>query len=473
MKSLKKRLFVILVAATGLIWLFAVCWIYVGTKREVEGVLDARLQEAARMVTSLASAGVSSPQKQAHSSYVSEIPAYERQLSCQIWSLDGRLVARSSGAPDTILSDIRAGFSERMIDGETWRVYTIEDAAKGIRVLVGDRLGLREHLVAELIMGLLAPTLLIGPLLGILIWASLNRGLKPLQAMAAELGRREADDMNPMETSRVPIEIYPLIASLNGLFAKVQAARRREREFIAFAAHEIRTPLAGLRTQAQISIAATDRPTRETALRQILVAVDRTSRLVRQLLAVAKLDSAHEKPQVTEVNIGEALQEIIEGLPASDRKTRTIIDPALNRTLLPVNRELLLLALRNLQENAVRHMPPQGLIRWSAERTPEAVTVSVEDEGPGIPADEMHLVRKRFFRGQHKSVLGSGLGLPIVEVALAANDARLVLRNRTDRSGLRAEMVWRSVRDPDQACSTDPPQPFGFERIEQQPLQAT
>ena len=196
MNSLKSRLFAILVAATSLIWLAATCWIYVGATREIESVLDARLQEAARMVLSLASGnGVGATLKDGTFGPAPEIMSYERQLSCQIWSLDGRLVARSSGAPDESLSDRRAGFSQRLIKGETWRVYTAEDTTKGVRVSVGDRLGLRAHLVEEIIKGLLAPLLLAIPLLGLLIWASLSRGLRPLQALARELGNRNAADM--------------------------------------------------------------------------------------------------------------------------------------------------------------------------------------------------------------------------------------------------------------------------------------
>ncbi len=312
MNSLKSRLFLILVAATSLIWLAATCLIYVGATREVESVLDARLQEAARMVLSLASGnGVGAAQKDGNSGQAPEILNYERQLSCQIWSLDGRLVARSSGAPNESLSDKRAGFSERHINGETWRVYTAEDTARGVRVLVGDRLGLREHLVEEIIKGLLAPLLLTIPLLGLLIWASLSRGLRPLQALAQELGRRNADDMSPVETGTIPAEIRPVISSLNNLFLKVLDAMRHEREITAFAAHELRTPLAGLRTQAQIAMVAKDSATRDAALRQIIFAVDRTTRMVRQLLAMAKLDSNHE-PKRSSINIGDLIQEVIE-----------------------------------------------------------------------------------------------------------------------------------------------------------------
>jgi two-component system, OmpR family, sensor histidine kinase QseC len=164
MSSLKRRLFLILVAATGLIWLVATCWIYVGTTREVENVLDSRLQESARMVLSLATSnGFGSLQKDADASHAADILSYEHQLSCQIWSLDGRLVARSSGAPSESLSDTRTGFSERTINGKTWRVFTAEDTAENVRVLVGDRLGLREAFVTDIMKGLAAPMFLTAP----------------------------------------------------------------------------------------------------------------------------------------------------------------------------------------------------------------------------------------------------------------------------------------------------------------------
>lgn len=456
MNSLRSRLFVILVAATGLIWLFAACWIYIGAKQEVETVLDARLQEAARMVASLVpSSGLPPAGQGPTSSHVIDIPSYERQLSCQIWSLDGQLVAKSSGAPATKFTDTRAGFSDRKIDDENWRVYTIEDHSKGIRVLVGDRLGQRTHLVAELIKGLLAPMLLMIPLLGFLIWVSLNRGLRPLRIMAEGLQARDADDMSPVDVGRLPKEIHPVVASLNGLFAKVQTARQHEREITAFAAHELRTPLAGLKMQAQISIAAHDKPTRDAALRQIMIAVDRTTRLVRQLLTVAKLDATQEAEHNTTINIGTVLDEIVSALPVPNVGVQIAIDPSLRRTTVNTNRELLTLAIRNLHENALHHMPDTGVVRWSTETVGDELVVFAEDEGPGIPDDEIALATNRFFRGRHKSAVGSGLGLSIVELALKASGARLILQNRTDRSGLRVQIIWPISRAPQSHTSSE------------------
>ncbi len=442
MTSLRTRLFAILVAATGLIWLCAAAWIYIQTKTEVEHVLDTRLQEAARMVQSLVanSDGAGSHNAQADPAVVPQQASYERQLSCQIWSLDGRLVARSSGAPNERLSDHPEGFSEQVVNGETWRVYAVEDATKGIRVMVGDRLGLRERLVTDLIKGLLAPTLLIIPLLGLLIWTSLGRGLRPLQNMAEELQNRDAEDMRAIDARHAPREIRPVVGALNKLFEKVDTARRHEREVTAFAAHELRTPLAGLKTQAQIAMTAADPTIKAGALRQILVSVDRTSRLVRQLLAVARLDARADTERNDHVNVGQMLEDVAAALhPTSDR-IRVILDPALHQTSLHTNLELLTVALRNLFENALQHMPNGGTARWSVQKGNGRLLIALEDEGPGIPDEELSHVANRFFRGRHRSASGSGLGLAIVELALRRLNASLTLKNRSDRTGLRAEV---------------------------------
>jgi len=228
LKSLRGRLFIILVSATGLIWLCATAWIFLQTRAEVERVLDTRLQEAARMVSSLAiNADVPSPAgSQPGSVPAPERAGYERQLSCQIWSLDGRLVARSSGAPDDSLGNQKDGFSDQQVGGETWRVYAISDSSKRLRVLVGDRLGLRERLVSDLVMGLLWPAIFIVPLLGLLIWTSLGRGLRPLHYLAVDLQDRSVDDMRPIDLSHTHPEIIPIVNSLNIATSPVSIAKK-------------------------------------------------------------------------------------------------------------------------------------------------------------------------------------------------------------------------------------------------------
>ncbi|MDQ0391317.1 sensor histidine kinase [Labrys monachus] len=436
MTSLRRRLFFLLLPATAAIWLCAVAWIYLGSRTQLEHVLDTRLQEAARMVHSLAGSG---DMQAAPAASEGDDVGYARQLSCQIWSFDGRLVARSSGAPNESLAQDKEGFADRVVDHEMWRVYTIVDAAKGIRIAIGDRIGLRDRLVRDLVAGLVAPALLIIPLLGGLIWLSLGRGLKPLNDVAGEIVSRSGEDMRPVSGAHAPAEIRPLIAALNSLFGKVEATRRHEREITAFAAHELRTPLAGLKTQAQVALAARDTAVREGALRQILVSVDRTSRLVRQLLALAKLEAMPASQGEAAVNVGALLREVVAALPTPGR-IDVEIDPALDDMVLRGSAECLHLVLRNLHENAVEHMRDPGRIRWRL--LPDVGGLAVEDEGPGIPEPELGLVTRRFYRGHNRSPTGTGLGLTIAKMAAEKIHAGLELSNRGDRVGLRCSLTW-------------------------------
>ncbi len=443
MTSLKRRLVLILLAATGVIWLCATGWIYASSRSELEHVLDTRLQEAARMVHSLVAGGNIAAAEAVAQATAPPEAGYERQLSCQIWSLDGRLVAKSGGAPEEALAGPAEGFSERTVNGEPWRVYTILDPDKGVRVMVGDRIGLRDRLVRDLVAGLLAPVILVVPLLGLLIWISVGRGLAPLHAVAGDIAARDGEDMRPVAPASAPAEIRPLLEAINGLFAKVEAARRQERDVTAFAAHELRTPLAGLKTQAQIALAAHDAPTREGALRQILVSVDRTTRLVRQLLALAKLEGT-PSPSLEasgETEAGALLRDIVRqtSKPAT---AHVVVDHALDGVKLKGDREALHLMLRNLHENAVEHTVEHaaggGTISWR----PCAGGLCVEDDGPGIPEDELPLVTRRFYRGRSRSGAGSGLGLTIATMAAARAGARLTLENRPDRQGLKVAVIW-------------------------------
>jgi two-component system sensor histidine kinase QseC len=180
---------------------------------------------------------------------------------------------------------------------------------------------------------------------------------------------------------------------------------------------------------------------------------------------MAKLDSTPMAKQ-SSVNIGEVIREVIDSLPVSDRNAQVKLEPALASLVVIANRELLLIALRNLHENAARHMQQPGDIRWSMARSADALTVFIEDDGPGIPDDEIALVTNRFFRGRNKNALGSGLGLSIVDRALRGSGARLVLENRADTRGLRAQIVWKIARDDTAQTLPEASHRLGFPRSE-------
>lgn len=440
MSSISKRLFLILVLTTGLVWLSAVVWIFLSTRAEVERVLDARLMEAGRMVSSLIVSqdiNVDPGQTTVPDLAMRSHGSYDRQLSCQIWSLQGSLVGRSNGAPDQELSAHADGFSETVIDGERWRVYAVTNAELGVRVLVGDNLIIRDGLVNDVIRGLLLPAVLILPILAILIWLSVRRGLEPLRKIAGDLAARPASDLRPIEDVRTAKEIAPVLQSLNGLFTRVDRLRERERNFTAFAAHELRTPLAGLKTQAQVALASGDGTIRDQALRQIMVGVDRTGRLVRQLLDMSAIEALDQSDRNGIVRPGHILRSLADELSDRERNVTVEVAPAIDDMKLNMETELFTLAARNLIENAVNHSPPGGVVRCRAAGAGEGGQVIIEDDGPGIPEEELPRVTERFFRGRNKAPVGSGLGLAIVELALGSSGWRLQLENR-DAGGLRA-----------------------------------
>ncbi len=438
--SIARRLFLILVLTTGVVWLSAVVWIFLSTRAEVERVLDARLMEAGRMVSSLIA-----DREIALDPDRMSVPgrpergrsAYDRQLSCQIWLLDGTLIARSEEAPDQKLAEHADGISETVIDGERWRVYAITNAELGVRVLIGDNLRIRDGLVNDVIRGLLLPALLILPALAVLIWLSVRRGLAPLRKIAGDLEARPASDLRPIEDVQTATEILPVLQSLNGLFARVTSLRERERNFTAFAAHELRTPLAGLKTQAQVALASDDRAIRDQALRQIVMGVDRTGRLMRQLLDISAIEAREGGGATGAVRPGPMLRSLAEELGDPARGVTVEVSSALDGVVLDMEPELFALAARNLMENAVNHSPPGGIVRCRAGEESERGRVVIEDDGPGIPEDELSRATERFFRGRNKVAVGSGLGLAIVELALDRSGWLLQLENRR-AGGLRA-----------------------------------
>ena len=447
MRSLRGRLFVLLFSATLAVWSAAAVWTYFSTRADVQRVLDRRLVEAAGMVASLvqnSSGAISRP-------VAATVPsaAYSRQLSCQIWTLDWRLVGRSASAPAAPLAAGKTGFSERSIQGEQWRVYTLIEPNLGLRILVGDNLSVRRNLVGDVLTGLLLPALVALLALGLLIWSAIERGLVPIRRVARELSNRQAEETGPLRAACPDAELRPLIEAINGLFARLQTLRENERHFIASAAHELQTPLAGLKAHAQIALAAREAAVREQSLRSIQTSVDRTSRLVQQLLDLSREEAEAELAIARWMPLERAVVSVVEEISPmlGKRKVSVEIDKSAQSAEIYVDEGGLQLAVRNLISNAIEHSPAGSRVTVSASAGADWTDIVISDEGPGIPTGEVEHIRQRFVRGSRAKGPGSGLGLSIVELVLERAGATLHLRNAADR-GLRAVMRFpsRSVR---------------------------
>jgi two-component system, OmpR family, sensor histidine kinase QseC len=432
MMSIRTRLFAILALVTALVWGGAVVWVEVQTRNEVQRVLDRRLMESARMVSSMIQPGSLSPVVNEEGG--GRLAAYDQQLACQIWSMQGELIARSRSAPSAMLASGEDGFSERVIDGERWRVYTVHVPEGGYRVMVGDNLAVREHLVGSVVTGLLGPAVLGLLALGVLIWWSVGAGLRPIQQMTQALASRRADDLTPVDVAPGGKDLQPFVSALNDLIARVSEARRRETEFTAAAAHELRTPLAGLRVQAQIAANATDEGVRKHALEQIQTSVDRTARLVTGLLALAREDEAA-------IEADDRRWVDLRALLANDADARLeVLDQAFRIYVQPDRFET---AVANLLANA--QAMASSRIRVAVEGQGNDAILVVEDDGPGVSTADLERLGRRFFRTSDAPVGGSGLGLSIVLSTMKAHGGA-VRFTPSALGGLRVELHGLPIR---------------------------
>jgi two-component system sensor histidine kinase QseC len=259
-----------------------------------------------------------------------------------------------------------------------------------------------------------------------------GQGLSPLRRVARELAGRDPAETGPLTTAQPSRELQPLVDAINGLFERLERLRANERHFIASAAHELQTPLAGLKAHAQIALSASDPTVRDKSLRSIDASVDRTSRLVEQLLDLAREEAAAAPVASRWIRIESVVHAIGDELRVflQRRDVRLQLDGSASNAEIYADEPGLTLGLRNLIRNAVEHSPEGSEVQVTIGRDGGTRCISIVDQGPGILAEDLPRIRDRFVRGSRAKNAGSGLGLSIVELVAARFDAELDLANQ-------------------------------------------
>jgi signal transduction histidine kinase len=357
----------------------------------------------------------------------------------RIWS-EGRLVMRSDTGPNIKTPPTRDGFEDVVAGQLKWRVYTLHVPGEPVSVQVGERLGIRAALVRGISLDLALPLLLLVPAGALLIWLSLRDGLRVLRALVEELGRRTARDLSPLPLRAWPTDLGPLVRSINQLLGRIERSFHHERRFVDQAAHQLRTPLAVVKLQAQMIAREQDPQERLETVRQLSGGVDRAALLIDRLLTLARLESELEVRG--EGDLGAEAQAALVDLAAlaAERGVGLAFEGA--PTLVRGDPTLLRLICANLIENAVRHAPIGSEVEIIVAPAPDGAVFRVLDAGKGIAAEDRERVLERFYRG--KDVTGGvGLGLSIVAEAVRLVAARLDLRSRSDgRQGLEAWVTF-------------------------------
>ena len=364
---------------------------------------------------------------------------YLNKFSFQILDADGKLLLQSSTAPKIALSTSKDGFRDKIIDNQKWRVFASQNHTTGTRTVLAERYDNLNELGTLITEDDLYIMLLTFPLSGLLIWIIIGRGLNSLDRVAEEVSNRAPSYLEPVNLNNVPDEIKPVIDELNQLFHRLKEGFNREKRFVADAAHELRTPLAAIKTQAQVAFNATSLDKKNEAITKLIASVNRSTHVVQQLLTMSKLvPEAGTMNDLVKVDLAKLTQDLLATLAqtAIDKNINLEFESDIQSQKVAGNATAISILIRNLVDNAIRYSHEGGRVIVSVYAIKNEVLLKVSDDGPGIPDELRARVFERFFRVIGNKSQGSGLGLGIVQQICDLHHARVTLEAPKTGTGL-------------------------------------
>lgn len=356
---------------------------------------------------------------------------YESKIAFQVWDLQGNLLVHTPSAPSLTRAPTYTGFSDiNDLGKHQWRTFVLKDETYNLLIWVGERDDVRSDLVNRIVRHTVLPNLIGSLLLMGAIWLAIGWGLKPLADLAATLRGRHPGSLEPLQLAPLPSELEPMQAALNRLLGQIQEVLSRERRFIADAAHEMRTPLAVLRVHAQNVLEAQNDEQRRESLNYLVVGVDRTTRLVNQLLTIARLEPGTGPVKTQQADLVATVRESLAQMTpwVLSRGLELSFECNEQAHLLNTDFAAIDIALQNLITNAVNFSPADGQINVALVFKYDGYELSVADQGPGISAGDRERLFERFYsKGNDQGV---GLGLAIVQTVAMRLGGAVRLENR-------------------------------------------
>ena len=432
------------------IWGTLVAWLafslfsYQATHHEIEELYDGEMAQIGRVLLSIYADQLVTDEStvQITSSPFEGGENYERKLVFQIWSNQGTLRMRSANAPLEALTDKIDIFETRTLYGNDVRTLALQDPTGKLIVQVGQNLTIRRENVREILSYLFYILLLGLPISIWLIHKGLNKGIAPLKLLSKNISERKEHDLSPVETDHVPVEIKGIINALNKLMARVERTMGRERQFVSDAAHELRTPLAGIKAHAQVALK--NKHHQRDALESIVRGVDRTSQLANQLLTLSSIDDLKDLGQIDTVKLDNIIELVMQDLGVEISDKSITVECQLEASAhLSADKELLYILVRNLLDNAVRYSPDASNIRILTSQTKQALSLTIVDQGLGIAEEQRERVFDRFYRDINTQAEGSGLGLAIAQKIAHLHDAKILLATPESGQGLSAQVIFK------------------------------
>jgi two-component system OmpR family sensor kinase len=404
--------------------------VYQQARAEADGMFDYHMEQMAQALR----AGVPLPGMPLSGGEPPPPEAFD--FFVQVWTHDGLRVFQS-GSNASLPQRAVLGFSNMQIDGRPYRVYSMNSRTQVIQV--AQDMQPRQDMARSIAWRTVLPIVWIAPLLMLVAWAVVSVSLAPVARVRRQVAARGADELAEVGEEGLPDEIRPLVRELNLLFGRVRQAFDAQKHFVAEAAHELRSPLAALRLQVQGLQRARDDAARELAVERLLAGIDRATRLVEQLLVLAR-QQAHGAEATTTQPVALATlaaQVVADAAPLAAAKRIDLGLDAVDATPVQGHAEPLRILLANLVDNAVKYTPEGGTVDVTVQREGNHVVMSVEDSGPGIDEVDRTRVLDRFYRVPGSAATGSGLGLAIADAIAQLHGSALVLDRSPRFGGLR------------------------------------
>ena len=427
--SLRGRLLWLLLIAVALAALVQGAIAYYAASSEADEIFDYHMQQIALALRGGRPRGPL-PQRLEH-----DVEEANFDFVIQVWAPDGSALFSSTERPE-LPRQTTPGFSDVTAHGTRYRIFSMPTSTQFIEV--AQDLSARRELAGSLVLRIVGPVMLLAPVLMLIVWGVVTQSTRPLVRTRQQIARRAADELSPLTAPDLPDEVRPLVDEINLLFGRLAEAFAAQQSFVADAAHELRSPLAALRLQIQSMQRATDIEARAVAARRLLAGIDRTARLVDQMLVLARQDAAAGASSDAEVDLRETVTLAIgDVLPmAQERRIDLGISNAETITVIG-EPEALRILFRNLLENAIKYAPEGGTADVAIRVAQGSPVVEIADSGPGIPVDERDRAFDRFYRVSGGSAApGSGLGLAIAQRIAHRHRATITLDTSSRLGGL-------------------------------------
>lgn len=447
--SLTRRVFAISVAAVLVAWSCGSAAIFSFAQREYERMCHANLENLALTISRFVEHEIREIELDGQpriegAPLVHSETAYTlgKRYAYQVWSTDGRLLLRSTRAPEAKPLGVLGSPGLMESNGSTrlYDSYVLKSSMGDMEIHVADLDddGMEVSTTFGMAMGL-AFLLSLLPVV-LLTWLFMRGSFDTLVSAAEQLKSRRTTDLRPIQLSKPPRELAPLVDALNGLMRRARQTLDQEKKFTSLAAHELRTPLSALRAHAQVMARSRDPADIEQSSLSVQRSVDRCTRLIEQLLELARADArSTDRQSFSMTRLDEACADVVSDFVDEAARRKIEIHCDISVPEIRVDRVGLETLLRNLVSNAVRHTPDLGAISISAQREEREVVLCVDDSGEGIPESERSEVFRRFRRGSRPVGIGVGLGLSIVQTVADAHRA-VVQLGKAPLGGLRVEV---------------------------------